>query len=109
MHNRYCKRLGHKIDGFNQEKWDEQAPKICNRALREKFDHSSFVKEYQGTKSQLIKNRASRGGGVMLYVKEEIGAIHRTDLETNDTELLLVELRLGNKKVMFGTWFDGQH
>ncbi len=41
-----CKRLGHKIDGFNQEKWDEQAPKVCNRALREKVDQSSFVKEF---------------------------------------------------------------
>ncbi len=41
----------------------------------------------------------------MLYVKEEIGAIHRTDLETNDTELLWVELRLGNKKIMFGTCY----
>ncbi len=41
-----CKRLGHKIEGFNQEKWDEQAPKVCNRALREKVDQSSFVKEF---------------------------------------------------------------
>ncbi len=41
-----CKRLGHKIDGFNQEKWDEQAPIVCNRALREKVDQNSFVKEF---------------------------------------------------------------
>ncbi len=51
-----------------------------------------------GYQRPIYKNRASRGGGVMLYVKEEIGAIHRTDLECNDTELLWVELRLNNKK-----------
>ncbi len=41
----------------------------------------------------------------MLYVKNEIGAIHRTDLESNDSELLWVELRPDNKKVMFGTCY----
>ncbi len=35
----------------------------------------------------------------MLYVKNEIGAIHRTDLESNDTEFIWVELRPGNKKI----------
>ncbi len=58
-----------------------------------------------GYQQPICKNRASRGGGVMLYVKEEIGAIHRTDLESNDTELLWVELRPNNKKVMFGTGY----
>ncbi len=58
-----------------------------------------------GYQRPIYKNRTSRGGGVMLYVKEEIGAIHRTDLEVTDTELLWVELRLGNKKVMFGTCY----
>ncbi len=41
-----CKRIGHKIDGFNQDKWDEQAPKVCNKALREKVDQNSFVKQF---------------------------------------------------------------
>ncbi len=58
-----------------------------------------------GYQQPICKNRASRGGGVMLYVKEEIGAIHRTDLESNDTELLWVELRPNNKKVLFGTGY----
>ncbi len=58
-----------------------------------------------GYQRPIYKNRTSRGGGVMLYVKEEIGAIHRTDIEANETELLWVELRLGNKKVMFGTCY----
>ncbi len=58
-----------------------------------------------GYQQPICKNRATRGGGVMLYVKNEIGAIHRTDLESNDTELVWVELRPGNKKVMFGTCY----
>ncbi len=58
-----------------------------------------------GYQLPICKNRASRGGGVMLYVKNEIGAIHRTDLECNDTELLWVELRPGNKKIVFGTCY----
>ncbi len=41
----------------------------------------------------------------MLYVKDEIGATHRTDLEPNDTELLWDELRPGNKNVMFATCY----
>ncbi len=48
------------------------------------------------------KHRGARGGGVMLYVKEHIGAIHRTDLERASTEILWVEVRLQIKKIMFG-------
>ncbi len=58
-----------------------------------------------GYQIPFFKNRQSRGGGVMLYVKEEIGAIHRDDLEKNNTEILWVELRLKDKKVMFGTGY----
>ncbi len=48
------------------------------------------------------KHRGARGGGVMLYVKEHIGAIHRTDLEKNNTEILWAEIRLQSKKVLLG-------
>ena len=48
------------------------------------------------------KHRGARGGGVMLYVKEHIGAIHRTDLEKNDTEILWAEIVLQSKKVLMG-------
>ncbi len=41
----------------------------------------------------------------MLYVREDIGAIHRDDLESNDTENLWVELRFKNKKVLFATCY----
>ena len=51
------------------------------------------------------KNRPTRGGGVMLYVKEHIGAIHRTDLERNNTEILWVEITLNSKKVMVGVGY----
>ncbi len=51
------------------------------------------------------KNRPTRGGGVMLYVKEHIGAIHRTDLEKNNTQILWVEVTLNSKKVMVGVGY----
>ncbi len=49
-----------------------------------------------------FKHRGARGGGVMLYIKEHIGAIHRTDLERPETEILWVEVILQSKKVMVG-------
>ncbi len=58
-----------------------------------------------GYQKPLMKNRNARGGGVMLYVRDHIGSIHRTDLEDNDTEILWVELRLKNKKVLFATCY----
>ncbi len=58
-----------------------------------------------GYQLPLCKNRATRGGGVMLYVRDYIGAIHRPDLESNDTEVLWVELRLKDKKVLFATCY----
>ncbi len=58
-----------------------------------------------GYQKPLMKNRQSRGGGVMLYVKDHIGAIHRSDLEHADTEVLWVELRLKNKRVVFATCY----
>ncbi len=58
-----------------------------------------------GYQLPICKNRQSRGGGVMLYVRESIGAIHRTDLEKNDTEILWVELRLRDKRVLFATCY----
>ncbi len=56
-----------------------------------------------GYQLPICKNRQGRGGGVMLYVRDTIGAIHRTDLEKPDTEVLWVELRLKDKRVLFGT------
>ena len=47
-----------------------------------------------GCQRPLMKNRNARGGGVMLYVRDHIGSIHRTDLENADTETLWAELRL---------------
>ena len=58
-----------------------------------------------GYQRPLMKNRQSRGGGVMLYVRDHIGAIHRSDLESVDTEVLWVELRLKNKRVLFATCY----
>ena len=50
------------------------------------------------------RDRNRRGGGVMLYVKNSISAIRRTDLETN-CEVLWVELSTGPSKVLLGTFY----
>ena len=51
------------------------------------------------------KHRGARGGGVMLYIKEHIGAIHRVDLERHDTEILWAEVTLQSKKVFVGVGY----
>ena len=50
------------------------------------------------------RDRNRHGGGVMLYVKNSISAIRRTDLETN-CEVLWVELSTAPSKMLLGTFY----
>ncbi len=70
--------------------------------------------DYQTTDNELdldgyqvpfYRNRGSRGGGVMVYVKEDITAIHRDDLNLPDIEMIWLELKFQKKNIMFGTFY----
>lgn len=41
----------------------------------------------------ICKDRNSHGGGLIIYTKQNLTCIHREDLETNDTEMLWLEVR----------------
>ena len=49
------------------------------------------------------KNRI--GGGVLLYVKNNIKAIHRTDLENDECEMVWCELLNGKEKTLVGVCY----
>ncbi|XP_053383663.1 uncharacterized protein LOC123535923 [Mercenaria mercenaria] len=44
-------------------------------------------------------------GGVLVYVKTHIPAIRRYDLEVHGIECIWIELRVSNKKLLFGTFY----
>ncbi|CAC5395380.1 unnamed protein product [Mytilus coruscus] len=45
------------------------------------------------------------GGGVIVYVKDSINAVRRSDLELHDLEAVWIQLCLNGKKVLFGTFY----
>ena len=46
-----------------------------------------------------------RGGGVMVYIKENIYCVHRPDLNVGDLECIWLELKIENKKYLYGTFY----
>ena len=44
-------------------------------------------------------------GGVAVYVKDHIPCSRRSDLELPDIECVWIEIHLGNKKILFGTFY----
>ena len=45
------------------------------------------------------------GGGVLLYVKNNIKALHRTDLENDECEMVWCELLNGKEKTLVGVCY----
>ena len=45
------------------------------------------------------------GGGICVYVTNNIYATRRTDLELNDIECIWIEVSLNNKKLLIGTFY----
>ncbi len=41
-----CKRLGHQIKGFKQDKWDKEVPSVCDEVIRAKVEQNDFVRGF---------------------------------------------------------------
>jgi hypothetical protein len=50
-----------------------------------------------------------KGGGIVVYVKDNIYAMRRFDLEIQDIEIIWIQLKICNKKVLFGTFYLPPH
>ncbi len=61
--------------------------------------------DLNGYQLPFCRHRGSRGGGVMVYVKDEIVAIERPDLNLPNVEMLWLEIKVQKKKIMFGTFY----
>ncbi len=61
--------------------------------------------DLNGYQLPFCRHRGSRGGGVMIYVKDEIVAIERSDLNLPNIEMLWLEIKVQNKRIMFGTYY----
>lgn len=62
--------------------------------------------EIPGYKPPLRKDRLDRvGGGVIIYVKDNVVCNPRSDIQTGIVEGIWVELKLKNKKYLYGTFY----
>ena len=46
-----------------------------------------------------------QGGGVVVYVKDNIQTTRRLDLELNNLECVWLQLRINNKKILYGSFY----
>ncbi len=58
-----------------------------------------------GYQVPFYRHRQTRGGGVMLYVKEGISAVHKKELENDNIEIMWVELKILNRLIYFGVCY----
>ncbi len=58
-----------------------------------------------GYQIPFYRHRPTRGGGVMVYVKEGLPAVHRKEFENNNIEILWVEIKINNRKILFGVCY----
>ncbi len=61
--------------------------------------------DLNGYQLPFCRHRGTRGGGVMVYVREEIVAVERSDLNLPNVEMLWLELKVQKKKIMFGVYY----
>ena len=45
------------------------------------------------------------GGGIIVYIRDNINVTHRFDLEMDNLEVVWLQLKLQGKKVLFGTLY----
>ena len=88
---------------------DDCARKICKISLLqqlvygEDFHVISLCETWLNSTVLDCRDRDSRGGGVLIAVKNTIHASRRIDLERVGTELVVVELRNGHDKPFCST------
>ena len=68
---------------------------LCETFLNQQFsDNELHITDY----NMFRKDRQSHGGGLMVYTKSNLACIHRDDLETEDTEILWLEVKNNRQK-----------
>ncbi len=61
--------------------------------------------DLDGYQEPFCRHRGARGGGVMVYVKQDLVAIPRQDLNLPSVEMLWLEIKVQNRRIMFGTFY----
>ena len=57
------------------------------------------------TASSYRRDRVGRlGGGVVVFVKDEINRVTRLDLQVGSVECIWLEIKINNKKYLYGTF-----
>ena len=69
--------------------------------LSDSDDLNDFL--INGFQRPFVLNRPTRAGGVLCWVRNNIAAKRRQDLETHQTEALWLEIRVGNNKFLLCT------
>ena len=68
---------------------------LCETFLNQQFsDNELQIPDY----NIFRKDRQSHGGGLIVYTKSNLACIHREDLETQDTEILWLEVKNNKQK-----------
>ena len=59
-----------------------------------------------GYKPPYRRDRVDRlGGGVVVFVKDEINCVTRLDLQVGSVECIWLEIKINNKKYLYGTFY----
>jgi hypothetical protein len=59
-----------------------------------------------GYKPPYRRDRVDRlGGGVVVFVKDEINCVTRLDLHVGSVECIWLEIKINNKKYLYGTFY----
>jgi len=51
------------------------------------------------------KDRKRHGGGLIVYIKDDIKSVRRTDLEKDSIESLTIQCKVGSKSVIVSNWY----
>ncbi|CAC5395320.1 unnamed protein product [Mytilus coruscus] len=63
-------------------------------------DSSNYQKPFRKDRGPM-----KSGGGVIVYVKENIHSKRRDDLEVPGVEVIWIQLKINNKNVLYGTFY----
>jgi exonuclease III len=71
-----------------------------------KPDISTDSLKFPGYKPPYRRDRVDRlGGGVVVFVKDEISCVTRLDLQVGSVECIWLEIKINNKKYLYGTFY----
>ena len=94
-----------KLDEIQAAVIDLECPSIfalTETWLNANIPHSDLlVPGYSGYR----KDRKRHGGGLIVYIKDDIKSVRRTDLEKDSIESLTIQCKVGSKSVIVSNWY----